>query len=47
MQRSLIIGIGPGVGGCTYAQSGVGVERVGEMGESRGDKIRGWTDVPF
>jgi hypothetical protein len=32
---------------CTYAQSGVGVERVREMGESRGGKVRRWTDVPL
>jgi hypothetical protein len=47
MPRSLIIGIGTGVGGCTYTQSGVGVERVGEMGDSRGGKVRRWTDVPL
>jgi hypothetical protein len=45
--RLLIIGIGTGVGGCTYTQSGVGVERVGEMGENRGGKVRRWTDVPL
>jgi hypothetical protein len=30
MQRSSTIGIGTGVGGCTYSQSGVGVEKVEE-----------------
>jgi hypothetical protein len=25
MQKSLTVGIGTGIGGCTYAQSGVGV----------------------
>jgi hypothetical protein len=45
MPRSLTIGIGTGVGGCIYTQSGVGVERVGKMGQSRGGKVRRWTDV--
>jgi hypothetical protein len=33
--------------GCTYAQSRVRVERVGEMGESREGKVRRLTDVPL
>jgi hypothetical protein len=32
IQRSSTIGIGTEVGGCTYAQSGVGVERAKEDG---------------
>jgi hypothetical protein len=32
MQRSSTLGVSTGVGGCTYAQGGVGVERVGEDG---------------
>jgi hypothetical protein len=35
MQRLSTLGVGTGVGGCTYAQGGAGVERVGEDG-------RGW-----
>jgi hypothetical protein len=27
MQKSTTVGIGTGIGGCTYAQSGVGVNR--------------------
>jgi hypothetical protein len=32
MRRSSTLGVGTGVGGSTYAQGGVGVERVGEDG---------------
>jgi hypothetical protein len=46
MLRSSTIGIGTGIGGCTYTQSGVGVERVGEIGKSRGGMVRRWTDLP-
>jgi hypothetical protein len=47
MQRSSTIGergCRPLVTMCTYAQSGVGVERVGG---SRGGKVRRWTDLPL
>jgi hypothetical protein len=47
MLMSSTIGIGAGRRGCTYAQSGVGVDRVGEIGESRGGRVKRWTDVPL